>query len=96
LRTGDVQLSPPAADNIGHWLDIAKALGIVLAGVAAFVRWVVVPAIITQVRESLSQELASVERHERQFAQFGPLLVELAKMPERLARIEAKLEERAA
>jgi hypothetical protein len=95
LRT-DVQLSPPAADNIGHWLDIAKALGIILAGVGVFVRWVVVPAIITQVRESLSKELAAVERHEHQFAQFGPILIELAKVPERLARIEATLERQTA
>lgn len=85
--------SPAATADIGRWLDIAKAAGIVLAGVGVFVRWIVVPAIIAQVRESLSKELESVDRHERQWTQFGPLLQKLAEMPERLARIEAKLEE---
>lgn len=82
--------------SLGHWLDIAKAAGIVLAGVGVFVRWIVVPAIITQVRDSLSKELEKVDRHERQLTQFGPLLVELAKMPERLTRIETILQEREA
>lgn len=87
-----MQLSPPAADSIGHWLDIAKAAGIVLAGVAVFVRWVVVPALITQVRDSLSKELEKVDQHEKQLTQFGPLLLQLSTVPDRLTRIETLLE----
>jgi hypothetical protein len=88
-----MQVAPPPSTNVV--LDVVRSPAVVIGACAAFVRWVIAPAVTNYMRHELQAEL-------KQLAQF-PLFVDridrielaiekLSPVPEALARIEEQVE----
>lgn len=79
------------------WKDLGEVSGLLLAGVAFLVRWVVAPATRTYVRDDLTKELEQVKEIpvlKQRVDRLEKIAEGFAGVPESLARIEGYIKGR--